>query len=100
MPGGARAASEREIEMANNEIPRPLGEILQVADAARMEGRRGLIDHDAVVQSAGTVRRIAHRLAANASRRITDPMPRLDATTRAARDATFAAIRRRLEEWL
>jgi uncharacterized membrane protein YccC len=100
MPGGAWAGSEGEIETASNEITQVLSEILQVADDARIEGRKSLIDHDAVVSSAGTIRRIAHRLAASAIRRITDPLPGLDDATQAARDATFAAIRRRLEVWL
>jgi len=100
MPGGARAGSEREIETASNEITQVLSEILQIADDARLEGRKSLIDHDAVVSSAGTIRRIAHRLAANAVRRITDPRPRLDDATEAARDAMFAAVRRQMEAWL
>ena len=87
MPGGARAGSEGEIETASNEITQLLSEILQVADDARLEGRKSLIDHDAVVQSAGTIRRIAHRLATNAAVRITNPRPRLDDATEAARDA-------------
>lgn len=100
MPGGARAGSEREIETASNEITQLLSEILQVAEDARLEGRKSLIDHDAVVQSAGTIRRIAHRLAGNAVARIANPRPRLDDASEAARDAMFAAIRKRMEAWL
>jgi uncharacterized membrane protein YccC len=100
MPGGARAGSEREIETASNEITQLLSEILQIADDARLEGRQSLIDHEAVVSSAGTIRRIAHRLAANAVARITNPRPRLDDATEPARDAMFAAIRRRMQAWL
>jgi uncharacterized membrane protein YccC len=99
MPGGAWAGSEREIEAASNEITQLLSEILQVADDARLEGRKSLLDHDAVVQSAGTIRRIAHRLAGNAVWRLTSRRPPLDAAAEAARDATFAAIRKRLEAW-
>jgi len=99
MPGGA-AASVGEIHRINDDITKVLSEILLVADDARLEGRRSLIDHDAVVQSAGTIRRIAHRLAALTVWRLTDPRPRLDDATEAAADATFSAIRRRLEAWL
>ncbi len=63
-----------------------LGEILEVADDARLEGRKSLIDHEAVVQSAGTIRRITHRLATNA---VGDArfVARLDDITEAAHDA-------------
>jgi uncharacterized membrane protein YccC len=98
-PGGA-ATTVAAIHRTNDDITQVLSEILQVADDARMEGRRSLIDHDAVVQSAGTIRRIAHRLATIAVGRIQEPFPRLDDTTEAALDATFSAVRRRLESWL
>jgi Fusaric acid resistance protein family len=97
LPGSAALA---EIHRINGEITQVLTEILAVADDARMEGRGSLINHDAVVQSAGTIRRIAHRLASIAVWRLTDPPPRLDDVTEAAADAAFSAIRRRLESWL
>ncbi|MGH7917953.1 MAG: FUSC family protein, partial [Candidatus Binataceae bacterium] len=98
-PGGA-AANTIEIHNASAEITRLLAEILRVADDARLEGRNSLINYDAVVQSAGTGRRIAHRLAALTLQRIENPLPPLDAETQAACDRTIAAIRQRLEEWL
>ncbi len=98
MPGTARAIGE--INRISDEITAVLSEILQVADDARMEGRQSLIDHDAVVQAAGTIRRIAHRLVTLAMWRLTDPLPRLDDATEAAADAVFYAMQRRLESWL
>jgi hypothetical protein len=65
-----------------------------------MEGRRSLIDHDAVVEASGTIRRIANRLATLAVWRVTDPLPRLDDATEAAAVAAFSAMQRRLESWL
>ena len=100
MPDGSAAASEAAIDHTDNEITRVLGEILEVADDARLEGRQSLIDHEAVVQSAGTIRRITHRLATFAKWRLLDPLPRLDDITEAAHDATVSAMRRRLEAWL
>jgi hypothetical protein len=77
-----------------------LVEILQVADDARLEGRRSLIDHESVVQASGTLRRITDRCAGLAMARITTPTPRLDDLTEASRDATLAALRSRLQSWL
>ena len=84
----------------SDEITAVLGEILQVADDARMERRQSLIDHDALVEEAGTIRRIAYRLATMAVWRLTDPLPRLDDATEAAAEAAFSAMQRRLQSWL
>ncbi len=98
-PGGS-AATVAEIHRINDRLTQVLSEILQVAEDARLEGRRSLIDHDAVVQAAGTIRRIAHRLAPLAVDRMTDPLPELDQAAELAQRETFAAIRARLESWL
>jgi len=99
MPGGA-ATSFAEIHRINSEITQVLSQILQVADDARLEGRRSLVDHEAVVQSAGAIRRVAHRMASRAVSRLGEPLPPLDDVTQAACDAAFAAMRLRLESWL
>jgi hypothetical protein len=52
------------------------------------------------VQASGTLRRIANRFAGLASERITSPLPRLDELAENSRDATFDALRTRLESWL
>jgi uncharacterized membrane protein YccC len=100
MPGRVPVPGRAAIDALSDEITQVLSEILEVAEDARLEGRRSLIDHDAVVQSAGTIRRIAHRLATNAASRIAEPLPGLDALTEGARDAAYRAIRVRLESWL
>jgi uncharacterized membrane protein YccC len=99
LPGG-RANNVAAIRDTSHEITNVLVEILEIADDARLEGRKSLINHDAVVESAGIGRRIAHRLAALAIQRLEHPLPLLDAETEAARDAVFMEIRRRLEAWL
>ncbi len=42
---------------------RLLAEMLAVADDAQLEGRTSMVDHGSIVQAAGTLRRIANRLA-------------------------------------
>ncbi len=84
-PGGAAAHTEDEIQQANSETMNVLAEILQVADDAQVEGRTSLVNHNAIVQAAGTLRRIANRLASIATARIVTPMPPLDPATEADR---------------
>jgi hypothetical protein len=79
---------------------RILAEILQVADDAQMEGRTSTVDHNAIVEAAGTLRRIANRLAYIATGRIVFPMPPLDPATESAREAVFITICRQLQSWL
>jgi hypothetical protein len=100
VPGGSAANTEDEIQRANSETMRILAEILQVADDAQMEGRTSMVDHRAVVEAAGMLRRIANRLASVATGRIVAPTPQLDSVTEAAREAVLDAIRRRLQSWL
>ena len=57
-PGGPSSAGEATVEAANSETMHLLAQILEIADDARLEGRASLIDHDAVAQAAGTLRRI------------------------------------------
>jgi hypothetical protein len=77
-----------------------LSEILEVAEDARIEGRASLIDHEALVQASGTLRRIANRFATLDLVRLTFPFPPLDDATQASREATFNALRDRLTSWL
>src|SRR5665213_3625547 len=57
----------------NTESMHLLSEILEVAEDARIEGGGSQIDHEAVVQASGTLRRITNRFAALATERTTDP---------------------------
>src|SRR5208283_4146339 len=58
------------------------------------------IDHDSVVQAAGTLRRIANRLTGISMGRLHVMLPRLDDVTETSREAVLAAVRARLELWL
>ena len=99
-PGGSAANTEDEIQQANSEIMRLLAEILQVADDAQVEGRTSLVNHNAVVEAAGTLRRIANRLSSIATGRILSPPPQVDPVAESAREAAFVTIRRDLGSWL
>jgi Fusaric acid resistance protein family len=100
VPGAFASTSEQEIVEANSDTMRVLAEILEIADDAQLEGRAGLVNPDAIVQAAGTLRRIANRFASIASGRIVVPVPQLDAETEAAREAALDGIRGQLELWL
>ena len=100
IPGGSAANTEDEIQRANSDTMSVLGEILQVADDAQMEGHTSTVNHDAIVEAAGSVRRIANRLASIATDRIVAPTPPLDSITESAREAVLEAIRRQLQSWL
>ena len=100
MPGGSAAHTENEIQQANSATMRTLVEILEVADDAQVEGRSSLVNHNAIVEAAGTLRRIANRMASIATTRIFDPVPSLDPVTESARVAVLDAIRLHLQSWL
>jgi hypothetical protein len=99
-PGGSAANTEDAIQQLNSGTMRALAEILEVADDAQVEGRTSTVNHNAIVEAAGTLRRIANRLASIATGRIITPAPRLDPVTESAREAVLDAIRRHLQSWL
>ncbi len=99
-PGGSASNTEDGIQQAISRTMRALAEILEVAEDARVEGRTSLVDHNAIVEAAGGLRRIANRLASIASGRIVTPVPPLDPATESAREAILDAIRRHLQSWL
>jgi hypothetical protein len=99
-PGGSAANTEDEIQQAVSRTMRALAEILEVADDAQVEGRTSLVNHYAIVEAAGTLRRIANRLASITNGRIVTPVPPLDPDTESAREAVLDAIRRHLQSWL
>ncbi len=100
VPGGSAANNEDEIVRVSSDAMQLLAEILEVAGDAQLEGRNSLVDHNAIVEAAGTLRRIANQLASIAGGRIAAPTPRLDPTTEAEREAILVAICRRLQSWL
>jgi hypothetical protein len=98
-PGGASANDENEIDQTNSQTMRILAEILLVADDAQVEGRASLVNHEAIVEAAGTLRRIANRFASIATGRIAISLPQLDLTTEYARETVFVEIKRYLRAW-
>ncbi|HLW70515.1 MAG TPA: FUSC family protein [Candidatus Binataceae bacterium] len=96
-PGGtADAAAIRAVETQLNGV---LEQTLAVADDARLEGKASKVNADAVVQIAGTLRRIAHRFEGLAFQRIMSSRPELDAETENALRAALGAIVTQLEMW-
>jgi hypothetical protein len=67
MPGGARRLSEREIESIQIDSGKTLSQLLEIADDARIEGRRSIVDPDAIIETVGTLRRITNRLSSAAA---------------------------------
>jgi hypothetical protein len=98
-PGGSAARSEEGIQRANSESMRVLAEILEVANDAEVEGRSSVVNHNAIVEASGTLRRIANRLASIAIGRIAAPLPPLDPTTESVRQAIFDSICQQLQSW-
>ena len=99
-PNGSASSSEDQIHKTNSETMRVLTEFLEVADDARMEGRTSAVQHNAIVETAGTLRRIANRLSLIATARVLIPMPQLDPATESARERVFDGIRQQLRSWL
>jgi uncharacterized membrane protein YccC len=99
-PGGSASNTEDEIQQANSETMRTLAEILEVAGDAQLEGRTSTVNHNAIVEAAGSLRRIANRLATIASGRLVTPVPQLDPVTESAHEAVLDAVRRHLQSWL
>jgi hypothetical protein len=100
VPGGSGANTKTEIQQAIYGTMRELGEILEVADDAQVEGRTSTVNDSAIVEASSRLRRIANRLASIATLRIVTPVPSLDPTTESAREAVLEAIRRHLQSWL
>jgi len=100
IPRPGAPASPRQVQSYSMAVSQILAELLSVASDARMEGLSSRIDPDAVVDACGTVRRIAHRMAA-----ISADAPHLSALalkpeTEASRAALDSAMRERLNSWL
>jgi hypothetical protein len=68
--------------------------------AVVLEGRTSAVDHNAIVEAAGTLRRIANHLSSIATGRILTQMPQLDPVTEFAREGVVNAIRQKLRSWL
>ena len=99
-PRGSATNSEDQILNTNSETMRMLTEFLEIADDARMEGRRCAVYHEGIVEAAGTLRGISNRLSSIATARVLTQMPQLDPVVESARDRVFNAIRGQLASWL
>ncbi len=99
-PRGDRAPNEYRIESLEIECSKTLGQLLAVADDARMEGGRSGFDPDAMVNAVGTLRRIAHRLGGVAAGRNLHERPTLPPHLQSARDAIDDNLRAHFEACL
>jgi uncharacterized membrane protein YccC len=88
------------VQQIDMEATLDLTQLLGIAEEARVEGQLSGVNPNAVVEAAGTLRRIVHRLSGIASARLTVPQPPLPAELQAARDAGDNALRYHLQSWL
>lgn len=100
MPRDGHGPDEDRIEALEIDCARTLSELLAIADDARIEGRRSGFDPDAVVDTVGTLRRIAHRLGSVASGRLSRETPALAPQLQSARDAIDSALHAQFEDCL
>jgi hypothetical protein len=82
------------------EVTLQLTQVLGVAEDARGEGRHSGLNPDRVIEAAGTLRRIVHRLSGIASGRLALQQVALPTDLQAARAACDTALRHHLQSWL
>ena len=99
-PDGSAESDEEELVRVNSDAMRVLAEMLQIADDAQLEGRGSAVDHTAIVEAAGTLRRIANRLSYIAAGRIHCPLPAIDPAIESERVAVLQVIQHELQKWL
>jgi hypothetical protein len=92
--------TEQRVQEINLEVTLQLTQVLGIAEDARLEGRYSGVDPDRVIEAAGTLRRIVHRLSGIASGRLALQQYALPADLQAARAACDAALRHHLQSWL
>jgi len=90
---GAAAIDAREMESTDR-----LTELLAVADDARLEGAYSGVNADGIVDAAGSLRRIAHRLGSIAAGRAEQRV--LSTATQHARQVFEEGLARRLSAWV
>src|SRR5262245_49666953 len=88
------------VQQIDMEATLDLTQLLGIAEEARVEGQLSGVNPNAVVEAAGTLRRIVHRLSGIASARLAVPQPPLPAELQAARDGGDNALRHHLQSWL
>jgi uncharacterized membrane protein YccC len=92
--------SEPRVQAIDMEVTLQLTQVLGVAEDARLEGRHSGLDPDRVIEVAGTLRRIVHRLSGVASGRLALQQFVLPAELQEARAACETALRHNLQSWL
>jgi uncharacterized membrane protein YccC len=96
----APGLTEQRVQEVEMEATLQLTELLRIAEEARVEGQRSGVNPDAIVEAAGTLRRIVHRLSGIASARLGAPQLPLPTELQAVRDAGETALRHHLQSWL
>jgi hypothetical protein len=96
----ASGLTEQRVQKIDMDVTLNLTQLLAIAEDARLEGRQSGIDPNRVIEAAGTLRRIMHRLSGVATGRLTVPQPALPAEIQAARAACETALRYHLQSWL
>lgn len=96
----AAGLTRSRIHEIGRDSTRQLARLLGIADDARLEGRHSQLRPDRVIDAAGTLRRIMHRLGGLAIGRLAMPQVALPADLDAARAGVDAALRAHLQAWL
>jgi uncharacterized membrane protein YccC len=92
--------SEQRVQEIDLEVTLQLTQVLGVAEDARGEGRHSGLNPDRVIEAAGTLRRIVHRLSGIASGRLALQQVALPTDLQAARAACDTTLRHHLQAWL
>jgi uncharacterized membrane protein YccC len=96
----AAGLTDQRVQELDMDVTLHLTQLLGIAEEAQVEGQRSGVNPDRVVEAAGTLRRIVHRLSGIASARLTVSQPPLPAELQAARDALETGLRHHLQSWL
>jgi uncharacterized membrane protein YccC len=96
----AAGLTDQRVQELDMDVTLHLTQLLGIAEEAQVEGQRSGVNPDRVVEAAGTLRRIVHRLSGIASARLAVSQPPLPAELQAARDALETGLRYHLQSWL
>jgi uncharacterized membrane protein YccC len=96
----AAGLTDQRVQELDMDVTLHLTQLLGIAEEAQVEGQRSGVNPDRVVEAAGTLRQIVHRLSGIASARLAVSQPPLPAELQAARDALETGLRYHLQSWL
>jgi uncharacterized membrane protein YgaE (UPF0421/DUF939 family) len=96
----AAGISTERVQEIDMEATLHVRELLAIAEDARMEGRHSSVNPDRVIDAAGTLRRIVHRLSGMVTARLLHPQPELPPEFREARAECVSALHQSLQAWL